>query len=1379
MTIVFGIDAVPANYKARIRRFIEFYFGDAENPMPFGGRTAEIQALDDWLADPAAPRNVLLTAPAASGKSALIVHWIAKLDRQAWAVVFVPISIRYETNRPDVFFGAFAAALAGVRGVRLAVPAGDPAQFYRDTVVELLDAWPDDAPACLVVIDGLDEATGWQLDTSVLPSRPRSKLRIVVSAREMAHCDADGWEQRIGWKLGRARVQRMALKGLRRHAVDDLLREVALVGTVEFRAELGEALFHLTDGDPLLLQLYVGDLLDQQKRGEPIDAVALRKAEPGFSTFFAGWMDQQRKLWEADKRDFDDELVKASLAILACAAGPLMHVDLEGLVPVVLSEKRIVDADALRPIQRFMVGDGVAHGYAYAHPKFGIYVREEWLLHGPWIATAERAFLEWGARVVGEVNNGKLAPQKVPPYLLNFYFLHLKQAAASLQDWRALAQDGWRRAWDQVDDGAAGFARDVLEVLRHAREAALHDETATAAVGVLARCSLILASIRSRGSRVPGSLLAAAVRTGVMTLRTAANLARARFEPEDRSSALCLLAEQAAGEARVGLYEEALAAANTIDEPGKRFKAQLAARAGLAPNPVQQLLSPADLQALLMPTSQSDLDRLADCLPFIGADDSERACAAGLRCAATWLATDTDFSTARSISAWIGQIGQHLPGELAGLALDLIVKIAYRNAGSPECQLIDRLPQERLPDVIDMAFPYLYSVALSKPETLGKVARRLDPAARAEVLARQLAIFSNVQSISQGDPVPAPTAGYAAGGALPSSPALVTVLSASSSKARLYTLILMLPFVSVEDAKTALKEIFRSMREDADPEIEASKLQAHQEECRQALLHVVPDVLVEDLCELLLSSDAQADTLLALLPRLSAQGVERVVADRRMSRSDELGRFVADTDAHRLLPAPAVRAVVDARMGIADGCDLVKFEAALLDDLPQERDDIYRSALDRFTDHLLHLGGSWEAALKALAPALTEVDVCTIVKAAPGRMVACLEALVGHLPEAALPIALSALAGLEPPDRAQGLLWLAQDFAERAEIADELAAAVTASMVHYSWEALALQALRAMSPVQRSSVDECSTPGDLDKNASLRALLFEAEPDPVRCRRYLDKLLEVMTPESVVPGPTGTAPPLTGFAAATCIEKSAARIRAASNEGWTAYAHRLLGVANAIDPSEPRARALIALILCGKLDADDARDAQRSALQAVAATEDPAKRARLLAKGTKALPAPERNAQREALVDSLASIETSSDRIGVLEPLLRHNPDDRVVRAFRIALIGEIGTFAPDLAREFKNDVEEVVGKVLDWVQTVGSEEDSVDLTLFVAQWQKLAPAERRPLLIQALTIGAFVERQGLLELLAAIVKPLSAVGGAPLLRDALASARDVKRWYP
>jgi ATP/maltotriose-dependent transcriptional regulator MalT len=181
--VQFGLGAAPATFKVRVKRFLDAYLGPEAGP--FGGRSTQIQMLNRWLVDPSSRRNALITAPAGRGKTSLVVHWINQLNDE-WQVVFVPISIRFGTNRAAVFYQALAARLSEVISQPLLSTPMDAEAFYRDRVTELLDEIPTSGKKCLLVIDGLDEATGWALDASVLPSRTQNDLRVLISARLVA-----------------------------------------------------------------------------------------------------------------------------------------------------------------------------------------------------------------------------------------------------------------------------------------------------------------------------------------------------------------------------------------------------------------------------------------------------------------------------------------------------------------------------------------------------------------------------------------------------------------------------------------------------------------------------------------------------------------------------------------------------------------------------------------------------------------------------------------------------------------------------------------------------------------------------------------------------------------------------------------------------------------------------------------------------------------------------------------------------------------------------------------------------------------------------------------------------------------------------------------
>src|SRR3954462_3056525 len=76
-----------------------------------------------------------------------------------------------------------AARLAELYGIDLQVPTNDPVLHYRSQVIDLVRRTGELDRPVLLVIDGADEAAGWQIDGPVLPHEPNQKLRIVVSAR--------------------------------------------------------------------------------------------------------------------------------------------------------------------------------------------------------------------------------------------------------------------------------------------------------------------------------------------------------------------------------------------------------------------------------------------------------------------------------------------------------------------------------------------------------------------------------------------------------------------------------------------------------------------------------------------------------------------------------------------------------------------------------------------------------------------------------------------------------------------------------------------------------------------------------------------------------------------------------------------------------------------------------------------------------------------------------------------------------------------------------------------------------------------------------------------------------------------------------------------
>lgn len=182
-----GVGSLPFDYVGRIENFLSEYLGTAKAPVPFSGREKDLTALDAWLEDSAAPPYFMMAAPAGRGKSALLVRWTRQvLARANIALVFVPISIRFRTNLSSVTFAALAARLARLHGDKITDTPSTSVETWRGPVTEYLRRPLPSGEKLLVVLDGLDEAAGWEAGPDLFPLPPPDHVRVIVSARYRA-----------------------------------------------------------------------------------------------------------------------------------------------------------------------------------------------------------------------------------------------------------------------------------------------------------------------------------------------------------------------------------------------------------------------------------------------------------------------------------------------------------------------------------------------------------------------------------------------------------------------------------------------------------------------------------------------------------------------------------------------------------------------------------------------------------------------------------------------------------------------------------------------------------------------------------------------------------------------------------------------------------------------------------------------------------------------------------------------------------------------------------------------------------------------------------------------------------------------------------------
>ncbi len=500
--------------------------------MPFGGRSKELAYLDRWVSDPASPSRLVVVGQAGRGKSALLVNWVTRLTTAAaaaregsWQLVFVPISIRFNTNRPAVFYEAIAARLAEIAECELRPAHNDPAAYYEDQCRVLVETILSRDQSTLIVIDGADEALGDGFGARWFPRQGGGRLRLLISARlQIGDVDATGWVRRLGWDRG-VRYATMQLPSLDIAGVRNLLITTgAPLDILAARPDIIDKLHRLSEGEPLILRLYVEDLWSRTQGSQELTVEDLDHIQPGLAGYFEDWLARQRDLWREDGKNgvaIDSELMAVQLALLACAHGPLAAEDLGALLRHCGCQTRgLRIEDGLEPLRRFVIGTGKRfgdgyHGYVLSHPRFGQFLYEDYLDESQ-VRDARSALAQWGDDIVQRSNAGLLRPDQVPVYVLNYHSQHLADAGFASDGFMRMVEPGWLRAWEAHEGAYHGFSKDVAVA---ARMLLLEQPRMRNWRSSLVRCALFQTSIANLAAQVPEDILLPCVQAGVMSVR--------------------------------------------------------------------------------------------------------------------------------------------------------------------------------------------------------------------------------------------------------------------------------------------------------------------------------------------------------------------------------------------------------------------------------------------------------------------------------------------------------------------------------------------------------------------------------------------------------------------------------------------------------------------------------------------------------------------------------------------------------------------------------------------------------------------------------------------------------------------------------------------
>lgn len=562
-TVMAGMQMYLPDLTTAIKNFLYQYLGDAQNPVPFGGRDKALAQLERWRTQEDAPPRLLLTAPAGRGKSALLVRWLDQLQNSSdVAVVFMPISIRFGTNSEEMTFRLLATRLAHLYGKQVPAEWGKmTAALWRGFLAEYLQEPLPDGRQLLVVIDGLDEAA-WRPGGDLFPMQLPEQVRIVLSARHLGGevAGPEPWLRRLSWDRFPQMAITMELQSLTRADVRDVLEKMDCpLDKLGRNVDIVDELHRLSEGDPLLVELYVKELWQRGEAAAHLQPEDLQGMRPGYNGYFERWWTDQEELWGEDD-PLEKKIVNDLLDVLAMALGPLPINDLRQLLPGNVRSREL--RRAIEPLNRFVIGNGQEQGYAFAHPKLGEYFRD--VLEADEQAAWQQRFLDWGRWTLANLRSKKIRPLDASPYLMQYYGRHLEETNATTEELMQLVSREWLQVWYQKTDTHAGFLQDVDRVwtrLQMVNAEAINQGEKAPYIGQEILCTLCHVSVNSLANNIPDELLILHLKQQIWTEKQVMVYISQRIDIEKRLEAFMLILPHLSPEAKVNFGQELVVAA--------------------------------------------------------------------------------------------------------------------------------------------------------------------------------------------------------------------------------------------------------------------------------------------------------------------------------------------------------------------------------------------------------------------------------------------------------------------------------------------------------------------------------------------------------------------------------------------------------------------------------------------------------------------------------------------------------------------------------------------------------------------------------------------------------------------------------------------------
>jgi|GEM_PF-5020672 len=637
--------------------FRSWYLGSKRQPIPYGGRSDDESVLDAWLRDDAAPPRLLLCSGPGHGKSALLVRWCECLNARAdvEAVLF-PVSIRLETNRKEQMLAHVVSRLAVLHKDE-PPDSGTRPDVLRDLFLRYLGSPLPSGRVVLVIIDGLDEASGWDPASALFSVELPTHVRLLASARTMAGMDTRDWLRQLGWmRTGMAATHQLG--PLNQQGIAEVLTSAGGIGRdLARRNGVVEELLRLTQGIAFLVGLYAIELCtshgEQTKGTRPTRFVPedLHSFSPDLAGFLDEWWADQERLMP-DR--FHRELSQLVLHTLSCARGALSIDDIQELLRPRMEATSQQIKRYLAPIQRFVSCVGPERRYVFSLTCLKEHIRDG--LSKTDRRRCEDLYLAWGTKCVSSLLHRCASPEQVPTYVVNYHGEHLAAGTPDLGQLTPLVTRAWMQAWEKQEHAITGFLGDVRRVrdlLATTVRGQLDTHIDGASIVMLVKCSLVIGAVSS-SARIPRTVLQALLDHGIWSPRRALSFISVSsgdaFRYEGVSALVTHMAERApaSAEDRALLDEMASILGNPSDfsedvahnafaayltsrltlREGRRFAdslpkgtARAAALAGVAkstsPSATRKTLVRAALQNLLLARPSNSSHALDFVLPLV------------------------------------------------------------------------------------------------------------------------------------------------------------------------------------------------------------------------------------------------------------------------------------------------------------------------------------------------------------------------------------------------------------------------------------------------------------------------------------------------------------------------------------------------------------------------------------------------------------------------------------------------------------------------------------------------------------------------------------------------------------------------------------------